>query len=71
MLFRTDNMSVESYINRQGGVHSRALYEPAARLLLWADHHLLSILAAHIPGLFEQRHRYVNRGTGSLTENGD
>ncbi len=23
------------------------------------------------PGLFEQRRRYVNRGTGSLMENGD
>lgn len=50
VLIRMENMSVVSYINRQGGVHSRALYRQATRLLLWADYHLLSIRAAHVPG---------------------
>ncbi len=43
VLIRMDNMLVVSYINRQGVVHSGALYRQAASLLLWADHHLLSI----------------------------
>ncbi|XP_056608266.1 uncharacterized protein LOC130425869 [Triplophysa dalaica] len=50
VLIRTDNMSVVSYINRQGGVRSGTLFKQAASLLLWADRHLLSVRAAHIPG---------------------
>ncbi len=49
VLIRTDNTSVVSYINRQGGIRSRALCKQAAILLLWADSHLLSIRATHIP----------------------
>lgn len=43
VLIYTDSMSVVSQINRQGRVHSRALFEQAACLLLWANRHLLSI----------------------------
>ncbi len=50
VLIRTDNTSVVSYINRQGGIRSKALCEQAAILLLWADSRLLSIRATHIPG---------------------
>ena len=63
VLIRTDNTSVVSYINRQGGVHSRALFKQAASLLLWADRHFLSIRAAHIPGI-------LNRGADMLSRNG-
>ncbi len=45
LLIRTDNTSVVSYINRQGGIRSRALCKQAAILLLWADSRLLSIRA--------------------------
>ncbi len=48
VLIRTDNMSVVSYINHQGGVRSN---KHAANLLLCADRHFLSIRAAHIPSL--------------------
>ncbi len=51
VLIRTDNTSVVAYINRQGGVRSKALCKQAAMLLLWADSRLLSIRATHIPGL--------------------
>ncbi|XP_056593677.1 uncharacterized protein LOC130412904 [Triplophysa dalaica] len=50
VLIRTDNMSVVSYINRQGEVRSGTLFKQAASLLLWADRHLLSVRAVHIPG---------------------
>ncbi len=60
VLIRTDNTSVVAYINRQGGVRSKALCKQAAMLLLWADSRLLSIRATHIPGL-------LNRGADMLS----
>ncbi len=60
VLIRTDNTSLVSYINRQGGIRSKALCEQAAILLLWADSRLLSIRATHIPGL-------LNRGADMLS----
>ncbi|XDV32448.1 hypothetical protein PO909_003253 [Leuciscus waleckii] len=66
VLIRTDNTSVVSYINHQGGVHSRALFKQAESLLLWADRHFLSVRAAHIPGVL----RICCRGTGFPKESG-
>ncbi|KAI2663425.1 Transposon Tf2-9 polyprotein [Labeo rohita] len=63
VLIRMHNMSVVLYINRKGGVRSRALYEQAARLLLWADCHLLFIRAAHVPGC-------LNSGADMLSRSG-
>nr|XP_055041699.1 uncharacterized protein LOC129429202 [Misgurnus anguillicaudatus] len=63
VLVRTDNTTVVSYINHQGGIHSKALFEQAASLLQWADRHLLSIRAAHIPGA-------LNKGADMLSRNG-
>ncbi len=60
VLIRTDNTSVVAYINRQGGVRSKALCKQAAMLLLWVDSRLLSIRATHIPGL-------LNRGADMLS----
>ncbi len=56
-------MSVVSYINHQGGIRSKPLYEQAADLLLWADSIFLSSRAAHIPGL-------LNRGADMLSRRG-
>ncbi len=61
VLIRTDNTSVVSYINRQGGICSRALCKQAAILLLWADSRLLSIRATHIPGLLNHGADMVSR----------
>ncbi|CAM4608132.1 unnamed protein product [Leuciscus chuanchicus] len=63
VLIRTDNTSVVSYINRQGGVHSRALFKQVESLLLWADRFFLSVRAAHIPGV-------LNRGADMLLRSG-
>ncbi len=54
VLIRTDNTSVVSNINHQGGIRSRALCKRATDILLWADCNLLSIRATHIPGLLNQ-----------------
>ena len=51
VLVRTDNTSVVAYVNRQGGVRSKALCTLAERLLVWAQHSLRSLRAAHVPGL--------------------
>ncbi len=58
VLIRTDNMSVVSYINHQGGVRSN---KHAANLLLCADRHFLSIRAAHIPSLLNHRADMLSR----------
>lgn len=63
ILIPPENMSVVLYINRHGGVHSIPLFKQAARLLLWADLHLLSIRAAHIPGC-------LNRGVDMFSREG-
>ncbi|KAI2653070.1 Transposon Ty3-I Gag-Pol polyprotein [Labeo rohita] len=50
VLVRTDNTTVVSYINHQGGIRSRSLQRLAERFLLWADRNFLSIRAVHVPG---------------------
>ncbi len=54
VLIRSDNMSVVSYINRQGGVSSKRLFILAERLLEWAQLNLRSLRAAHLPGRLNQ-----------------
>lgn len=48
ILVLTDNMTAKAHIHRQGGTHSRALMQEAARLGVCAEAHLLSIRAEHI-----------------------
>lgn len=72
VLIRNNNMSVVLYINLQGGVNSRTLFNQAASLLLWDDCHLLSIRAVHIPSLLNYRadmllrNRILHRGTHTV-----
>ncbi len=54
VLIRSDNMSVVSYINHQGGVSSKRLFILAERLLEWAQLNLRSLRAAHLPGRLNQ-----------------
>ncbi|XDV44991.1 hypothetical protein PO909_013179 [Leuciscus waleckii] len=62
VLIRSDNVSVVSYINRQGGLRSLTLYRLTRRLLIWARSNLLSLRAAHVPGL-------LNIGPDRLSRN--
>ena len=50
VLVRTDNTSVVSYINHQGGLRSRPLYKLAHQILVWSQDKLLSLRAVYIPG---------------------
>ncbi|XDV17738.1 hypothetical protein PO909_023557 [Leuciscus waleckii] len=62
VLVRSDNMSVVVYINHQGGIRSRTLHRLTERLLVWAQHNLRSLRAAHMPG-------HLNVGPDRLSRN--
>lgn len=56
-------MAVVAYVNHQGGISSRPFLRLATTLLLWADQHLLSIRAVHVPG-------HLNCGADLLSREG-
>ena len=60
ILVRTDNTTAVSYIDRQGGLRSLTLHVLARELILWCDSRLLSVIASHVPGLW-------NRGADLLS----
>ncbi len=49
VLIRMESMTVVAFINHQGGVNSWPLLQLARDLLQWADWHLLSMRAVHVP----------------------
>jgi len=51
VLVRSDNTSVVSYINHQGGLRSCPLCKLACQILLWSQGKLLSLRATYIPGV--------------------
>ncbi|KAL0183550.1 hypothetical protein M9458_019246, partial [Cirrhinus mrigala] len=63
VLVRTDNTSVVSYINHQGGLGSRPLYKLAHQILVWSQGKLLSLRAVYLPG-------YLNVGADILSRQG-
>lgn len=51
VLVRSDNTSAIAYINRQGGIRSRPLFQVANHLLSWSGrNNILSLRAVHVPG---------------------
>ncbi|XP_062386517.1 uncharacterized protein LOC134075064 [Sardina pilchardus] len=62
VLVRTDNSTVVSYINRQGGTHSLPLLKLSRSLLLWSQEHLQSVRATHVPGSLNQGADLLSRG---------
>ena len=62
VLVRTDNTTTMSYINKQGGLRSSKLHALAHRLTLWCNEHLLSVRAAHIPGIQNTGADLLSRG---------
>ncbi|XP_077061833.1 uncharacterized protein LOC143714498 [Siphateles boraxobius] len=63
VLVQSDNTSVVSYINHQGGLRSRRLYKLARQILLWSQGKLLSLRAMYLPG-------YLNVVADSLSRQG-
>ena len=68
VLLRTDNTTVVSYINRQGGTHSPSLWRLTKDLLTWAMHHGISIHAVHLPGKENTIADLLSRLSDSPTE---
>lgn len=50
ILTRTNNMTVVSYINGQGGTYSLLLLKLSCSLLLWCSAHFLFLKTTNIPG---------------------
>ncbi|XP_041961423.1 uncharacterized protein LOC121719692 [Alosa sapidissima] len=64
VLIRTDNTSALAYINRQGGIRSRPLFQVVTRLLLWTERNgILSLRAVHIPGRINVGADLLSRGS--------
>ena len=51
-MISTDNTTVVSYINKQGGTHSPDLCVQVWKILLWCLKHHIVIRVRHIPGKF-------------------
>ena len=51
VMIATDNSTVFSYINKQGGTHSPTLLRLTVELLLWLEAQNIIVRARHIPGL--------------------
>ena len=49
-MIATDNSTVVSYINKQGGTHSPTLLRLTVELLLWLEAQNIIVRARHIPG---------------------
>lgn len=62
VLVRTDNVVAASYVNRQGGLTSPLLCKVGHNLLTWAQPHILSLKAVHLPGLQTQETDMLSRG---------
>lgn len=68
VLVRTDNTSTVYHINHQGGVRSLTLNNLTRRIWLWADVHLLSLRAIHVPVKKNQAADALSRGRPLLGE---
>ncbi|XP_013874757.1 uncharacterized protein LOC106525168 [Austrofundulus limnaeus] len=68
VLIRTDNTTVVSYINRQGGTRSLPLLELSHTLLQWCNVHFLSIRATHVPGRLNLGPDLLSRGRPMVRE---
>ncbi len=54
VLIRTGNTATAVYINRQGGLRSRRMWQLTRHLLLCSQKHLRSLRAIHIPGVLNR-----------------
>ena len=62
VLIRTDNTTTMCYVNKQGGLSSRALDNLARELTIWCDSRLRSIRACHVRGLLNSGADLLSRG---------
>lgn len=51
VLVRSDNISVVTYLNRQGGTHSPSLCKQVVFLLAWCETRSIFLKGVHVPGV--------------------
>ncbi|XP_053718309.1 uncharacterized protein LOC128757227 [Synchiropus splendidus] len=68
VMVRSDNSMTVAYINHQGGVRAPSLHRVAARILLWASSHFLSLRARHVPCVLNVDVDRMSRGVVSAEE---
>ena len=61
VMIATDNSTVVSYINKQGGTHSPTLLHLTIELLLWLEAQIIIVRARHIPGCLNVIADYLSR----------
>lgn len=61
LLIWTDNVTAKAHVNRQEGTCSGPLMEEATQLLIWVEHHVLSLTAEHISGPSNIRADWLSR----------
>jgi ribonuclease HI len=68
VLVRCDNVTVVTYINKQGGTRSPSLCMRVWKLLMWARNLNIELRAEHIPGEMNERADRLSRWTVSPLE---
>ena len=61
VMIATDNSTVVSYINKQGGTHSPTLVRLRVELLLWLEAQNIKVRARHIPGCLNMIADHLSR----------
>ena len=60
VLIESDNTATVSYINKQGGVVSKTLYDEVCALYEWAIPRSLKLQAIHQPGINNELGDYLS-----------
>ncbi|KAI2647004.1 hypothetical protein H4Q32_024505 [Labeo rohita] len=68
-IVRTDNTTVVTYINRQGGKLSLQLHNLVRKLIVWSTAHFSSLHATHVPGVLNVGADVLSRGLLHPDEN--
>ncbi|XP_072166762.1 uncharacterized protein [Diadema setosum] len=68
VLIKSDNLTVVSYINKQGGTRSKHLCNLTLDILDWCDLVEMNLIASHIPGKDNYVADFLSRGSDLPTE---
>ena len=66
VMIATDNSTVVSYINKQGGTHSASLLRLTVELFLWLESQGIVVRARHIPGCMNVIADHLSRPNQSI-----
>ncbi|XP_056426617.1 uncharacterized protein LOC130367817 isoform X1 [Hyla sarda] len=61
VLIQSDNLVSVYYIQKEGGTRSTALQKECSRIMSWAEHHRISLMATHIKGSLNYQADWLSR----------